>query len=142
MTGTHSLQVEREIPASIERVFDAWLHPQSVREWMRPGPGMTVPNVAIDAKVGGKYLIVMASPERELPHEGEYQVIDRPNKLVFTWISEPAGSSVVTILFEKVSDTSTRVVLVHEKLPTEQSRDGHAGGWEAILGELERTLTA
>lgn len=140
MTVTQSLEVERLIPATIERVFDAWLDAESIKEWMRPGPGMTVPRATIDARVGGKYLIVMANPEREIPHEGEYRVIDRPNRLVFTWVSEPAGNSVVTVLFEKVSGESTRVVLRHEKLPDEQSRDGHRSGWGTILEMLERAF--
>jgi uncharacterized protein YndB with AHSA1/START domain len=142
MILTESLEVERLIPATIERVFDAWLDADSVKKWMRPGPGMTVPRVNIDARVGGKYLIVMASPEREIPHEGEYRVIDRPNRLVFTWVSEPAGDSLVTVLFEQASGESTRVVLKHEKLPNEQSRDGHRNGWGAILEALERSLAA
>lgn len=138
---TYSLETERVIPATIERVFDAWLDAESVKKWMRPGPGMTVPRVEIDGRVGGRYLIVMASPDREIPHQGEYRVIDRPHKLVFTWISEPAGNSVVTVLFEEVPGGSTRVVLKHEKLPDEQSRDGHRGGWGAILEALERAVT-
>jgi uncharacterized protein YndB with AHSA1/START domain len=140
MTETYSLQVERVIPGPIENVFDAWLDPDSVKAWMRPGPGMTVPSVRIDPRVGGKYLIVMSSPDREIPHEGEYRVIERPNRLVFTWVSEPAGNSLVTVAFHRLTDASTRVVLTHEKLPNEASRDGHRGGWQVILEALERAI--
>jgi uncharacterized protein YndB with AHSA1/START domain len=140
MNPTHSLQVERVIPAAVESVFDAWLDPESMKQWMRPGPGMTVPRLTIDPQVGGRYLIVMASRDGEIPHEGEYRVIERPSKLVFTWVSPPAGDSMVTVEFEKLSETSTRVVLTHEKLPNEQSRDGHRGGWIAILEGLERSV--
>ena len=137
MNERYPLRMERVISGAIDRVFDAWLDPDSLKKWMRPGPGMTVPRVTVDARVGGKYLIVMANPDREIPHHGEYEVIDRPKRLVFTWVSEPAGDSLVTVEFAKVSDTRTRVVLSHEKLPSAQSRDGHRDGWEVILEALD-----
>lgn len=140
MTETFALEVERVIPGSIDKVFDAWLDPDQLKRWMTPGPGMSAPRVTVDPKVGGRFHITMKKDQNEIPHDGEYRVIDRPNKLVFTWVSAPAGDTLVTVRFQKVSETSTKVVLVHERLATAQSRDGHQGGWGGILDALARAF--
>lgn len=137
-TETLSLQVERVIPAAAEAAFDAWLDADALKKWMTPGPGMSVPHASTDPRVGGRFLIVMKNDQREIPHEGEYRVIDRPRKLVFTWVSEPAGNSLVTVDFQQVAGGRTKVVLTHERLQSEQSRDGHRQGWSRILEALER----
>jgi uncharacterized protein YndB with AHSA1/START domain len=140
MTDSLSLQVERTIPGAIEAVFDAWLDATMVKQFMTPGPGMTVPVATTDARVGGRFHLVMQAGGQQIPHEGEYQIIDRPHKLVFTWVSAPAGNSLVTLDFQKVTESSTKVTLTHEKLATESSRDNHRGGWSAILEALERVM--
>jgi len=142
MTDSLSLQVERTIPGPIDAVFDAWLDPAKLKQIMRPGPGMTVPDATTEPRVGGTFHIIMQAGDRQIPHDGEYRVIDRPTRLVFTWVSEPAGNSVVTIDFKKLTDTSTRVTLTHEQLQTESSRDAHRGGWSGILEALEQSVAS
>jgi uncharacterized protein YndB with AHSA1/START domain len=44
---------------------------------------MTVPKTTVDARVGGRFHILMKNDKGEIPHDGEYRVIDRWNKLVF-----------------------------------------------------------
>src|SRR5687767_12563160 len=46
--------VRRAIEASAEELFEAWLDPESVAEWMRPN-GIDHTSAAIDARVGGTY---------------------------------------------------------------------------------------
>jgi hypothetical protein len=38
--------------------------------------------------------------------------------------------------FKPAGANATDLELVHEKFATEQSRDGHTGGWTAILAKL------
>jgi uncharacterized protein YndB with AHSA1/START domain len=140
-TDTISLRVERLIPGSVQEVFDAWLNPDQLRRWMVPSPGMTAPRVTVDARVGGKFHITMESNGRQIPHDGEYRVIDRPRKLVFTWISEPAGNSLVTVEFHEAGARSTRIVLTHEQLPSQKAADAHRGGWTGILTALEQAFS-
>jgi uncharacterized protein YndB with AHSA1/START domain len=140
MTDSLSLQVERVVPGPIEAVFDAWLDADSLKHWMTPGPGMTVPEATTEARVGGRFHIVMRHQGRDIPHDGEYQVIERPRKLVFTWISEPAGNTLVTIDFQRVSDTETKVVLTHEQHRTVSARDSHQQGWTGILDALATAM--
>ena len=139
---TTSLKIERTIPGRPEDVFDAWLDPDLLKQWMAPGPGMTVPEVSVNATVGGAFRIVMQGGDKQIPHEGVYRVIDRPRKLVFTWVSAPAGNTLVTLDFEPIEETKTRLTLTHEQFESEAARDGHKGGWAGILDALERVMGA
>ena len=67
-------------------------------------------------------------------------MINRPSRLAFTWVSEPARTSVVTVDCERVSDTRTRVILSHEKLPSQQTSDRHRDEWGRILEALAGAL--
>src|SRR6187549_3797337 len=120
--------VRRTIAASPEELFDAWLDPEAVGIWMRPGAIRTT-QAKIDARVGGHYEFVMRSESATYPTSGTYRVIDRPRRLVFTW--QPSGTkefeSLVTVEFLRL-DQGTEVVLTHEKLP-ENLREPHRNGW-------------
>lgn len=140
MTDTATeLQLEctRFIPASPEKLFDAWLNPDMLSRFMRPGENMSVPEAKTDPKVGGRFLIVMRAGDKDLPHAGTYQTIDRPNRLAFTWESpmSPIEDSTVTVDFEP-ADGGTNVRLTHVRFPSEESRDDHKGGWGRILDTL------
>ena len=67
-----SLRVTRTINAPIEAVFNAWLDPAMLVRFMTPGEGVTVPKAETDARVGGRFDIVMTAGEKELPHSGTY----------------------------------------------------------------------
>merc|ERR1711916_219036 len=103
---------------------------------MLTGGGSGVKQASTDPRVGGRYDIIMTNEMGEVPHWGEYRVIDRPNRLVFTWNSPHAApDSLVTLEFESV-ETGTRLTLIHEKFPSEASCEGHTKGWTAVLGTL------
>ena len=89
------VRVVRRLPASREEVFDAWLDAESLQEWMCPGA--TRKTVAeVDARVGGRFRIVMTGEHGDTEHTGEYREIRRPDRLVFTWISTfpiPVGTT-------------------------------------------------
>lgn len=142
MMATCALEVEQMVPAPVDEVFAAWLEPEALRHWMTPAPGMTVPEVTVDPVVGGRFRIIMSDGKRHIPHEGEYLTIDRPRTLAFTWNSEPAGHTVVTVRFEAVDERHTRVVLTHERFTSTSARDGHRTGWTSILASLGRAMPA
>jgi len=134
----HELKISRVISADIESLFDAWLDVDSIREWMCPGETVRVPNPKLDARVGGKFDFTMQVSDELLPHVGEYQVIDRPTKLQFTWVSHHTHDqdSVVTINFEPLAENETRLTLVHTLLPDTISVENHTGGWTRIVETL------
>lgn len=142
MTTELTLKVARHIPATPERVFDAWLDPETIRKFMITGPEAGVKSAATDPKVGGRYDIVMTNEMGEIPHWGVYREIDRARRLVFTWNSPHAApDSLVTLTFEPEGD-GTMLTLVHEKFLSEGHRDGHEKGWTGILTSLADRMAA
>jgi uncharacterized protein YndB with AHSA1/START domain len=131
-----TLVVRRVIPASRERVFAAWLDPESLAQWMRPG-GATDATVEVDSKVGGRFRIVMIEGPKRYEHTGEYLVIDPPKRLEFTWISQATElkPTVVSIDFLE-REAGTELVLTHRHLPSTQV-DSHWAGWTDIMRKLE-----
>lgn len=134
------LVVRRTIAAPAQAVFDAWLDPKALAVWMRPGGGRDS-DVALDARVGGRFEIVMHTANGTVPHRGVYEVIERPKRLVFTWNSPYAGDhgSLVTVDFVP-RGPGTEVVVTHEKLPTEIAVGLHREGWTEILERLGSRL--
>jgi len=134
-TTAPALVVEREIEATAEELFDAWLDPESLAVWMRPGDTVSA-TVTADPHVGGEFSITMHSKEKSYAHTGVYRIIDRPNKLVFTWISDAThhGESLVTVDFRQKGKT-TRLILTHELLPVDKA-EAHRGGWTSALDKL------
>ena len=132
-----NLEVSRVINASKETLFDAWLDPKMLANFMMPAPDMSVPEVKADARVGGRFLIVMNAGGKDMPHEGTYKTIDRPHTLAFTWESpmSPIEGSIVTLNFDD-ADGGTKVTLNHVRFPNEESRNNHEGGWTRILKAL------
>lgn len=143
MTNDLTLEVSHFAPFPPERVFDAWLDPEMLTKFMRPSPTMDAPTVTNDPRVGGKFRIVMNAPDQPegWPHDGEYLIIDRPNRLKFTWISAyTQDDSTVTIDFTP-QDDGTLVRLTHVRFPNEESRANHEGGWARILSTLAAELS-
>lgn len=132
---TGALVVERVLPASPDEVFNAWTTPSGMAAWMSP---VGAAEAEVDLRVGGSFRVVMV--EARLEHRGQYLKIDRPRRLVFTWISAFTGAdpSVVTVELHP-HDDGTRLVLMHERLP-EEVIDGHRDGWGTMIERLAGIL--
>src|SRR3954471_4670261 len=116
-----TVTVKRKIAAPAQEIFDAWLDPASLKEWMRPCSAREkLSDVKVDARAGGAFEIVMHVASGPVRHTGVYQIIDAPRCLVFTWNSPHAGhnDSLVTVEF-RPDGKATEVVVTHERLPQE-----------------------
>ena len=141
IAATPAVTVKRRIGAPAQQVFDAWLNPSSLAEWMRPcSSGTARSTVKVDAREGGAFEIVMHVPSGPVRHTGIYQTIDAPRRLTFTWNSPHAGQhdSLVTVDF-RPDGQATEVSITHERLP-EAARSGHSAGWTEILESLAREI--
>ena len=131
------VRIRRIIDASPARVFDAWTDADGMRRWMRPG-SVADAECELDIREGGGFRIVMVTPDGDrLEHTGEYRVVDRPHKLVFTWISggTDGRETVVTVeLFER--GERTELVLTHDRLPDRRRAEMHTEGWTTIVDRL------
>lgn len=143
MNAPGSLVVKKQMAASCEEVFDAWLDPMSLVEFMRPGQIQRV-DAEVDARVGGKFRIDMVGMSDTTRHTGEYLVIDRPRVLKFTWISKHTDNrpSVVTIELTARGADNCEIVLTHTGLPNETEVKNHTAGWTFIAGKLAEIVAA
>jgi uncharacterized protein YndB with AHSA1/START domain len=135
-----ALVIQRLLRVPRERVFAAWLDPVSVAQWMKAG-GVDRVTAELDARVGGKFRIVMRHSGKDVEHRGEYRAIDPPALLSFTWISVHTDDrpTLVTVELQERGG-STELTLTHRDLPSDEV-DNHRQGWTAILATLDRTLT-
>jgi uncharacterized protein YndB with AHSA1/START domain len=134
--------VTRALPATPDVVFDEWLDPDALREWMCPRPARVV-GVQIDPTVGGALRLDIDDEGSRSVVTGEFLAIDRPRRLVFTWRdSNWAGSdpdSVVTVLLEPHGDAATQMRILHESLPP-GALEGYGPGWDLVARQLETSL--
>lgn len=137
-----TVNIEKIISAPIEKVFDAWLDPETMSKFMMGMPDMPESEVETDACEGGNFTIIMHYRGERLPHTGKYLEISRPDRLVFTWVSHHSvvDNSTVTLNFTKVDDAKTKVSLSHVKFIDEEARSAHEGGWGCVLNNLSKLI--
>ena len=128
------------VRAAPEKVFDAWLDPVKAAIFLAAGDTVAR-DVEIDAREGGAFRIVMSYQESGIEHRGRYVVIDRPRRLIFTWLSPGTEwrLSLVTVTFTEVQG-GVRIDLEHEGLPNAEQAGRHQRGWGSILAKLARYL--
>ncbi len=138
------LRIERTYPASAEEVFDAWTSAEVMRRWFHAGPDWETPVAEVDLRVGGQVRIVMRKPDgSEGGARGEYREIDRPRRLVMTWMFDeaPGNEQLIELTFSESAGTTT-VVMVNSGIEGDERRASQDRGWRSCLAELERVLSA
>ena len=135
-----SLEISRLIKAPVAKVFQAWVDPQQMCQWM--GPGTVVCEKAVmDVRVGGQYELHMQTNEGMKVALGEYRLIEENKKLVFTWYWQDGDfrDSLVSLDFTE-QDGATLLVLQHEHLPSTTSAEHHSEGWTGCIDKLQSYL--
>src|SRR5262249_39634613 len=131
------VQIRRHVKAGAEQIFDLWTKPDLMARWMSPFPGEVDCKASSDLRPGGAFSLVISSGESSREVSGTYVEIDRPRKLVFTWIG-PLTNDVNTLVTVELNPrgNDTELVLTHERLPTPAILAGHTQGWGNILDHL------
>src|ERR1700756_2552442 len=133
--GTHRISIRRKMAAAREVVYEAWIDPQGIREWMCPGD-VTSAEAVLDVRVGGSYRIVMKGKERDHIHTGVYQVVEPNSRLVSPWTqggNQP--TTLVTVDFLPQGSES-ELVLTHERFPKADVAQRYQNGWGTIALKL------
>jgi uncharacterized protein YndB with AHSA1/START domain len=136
------VRIERTFTATAEQVFDAWTSPEVMRRWFHVAADWETPEAEVDLRVGGQVRIVMRRPDGTTAEaRGEYTLIDRPNRLVMTWMfhDDPSNEQLMDLSFTEIGG-STRVLLVNSGISTGERRDAQDWGWNGCLDQLERVL--
>lgn len=135
-----SLTMNRKFKHSKQDVYDAWTNREALISWFAPAKEFTTIIHEQELKVGGKYRIEMREPDgtAHVIH-GEYVALHPFDQIVFTWeweSDEQEVNSLVTIVL-KEKEGSTEMVLLHEKLESQDSVDLHSEGWTGCLTQLD-----
>ncbi len=136
------ISVSRDIDASCEALYDAWLEPAVTRNFFFATDDGEMVNAEIDPRVGGEFLMVDRRQGEDVPHGGKYLELDRPNRILFTFAvpADSGDSTEVELRFAPI-DSGCRVTLNHQLHPNwSEQRDKVQQGWEKMLADLERTV--
>src|ERR1700679_3597268 len=119
------VQIRRRVKATAEQVFDLWTQPDLMVRWMSPFPGAVDCKASCDLRPGGAFSLAMSSGESSREVSGTYVEVDRPRKLVFTWMGPLTNNvnTLVTLELNRRGD-ETDLVLTHERLPTQAIHEG------------------
>jgi uncharacterized protein YndB with AHSA1/START domain len=136
---TAALVVRRIIRARPEALFAAWTDPQQLTRWWGP-KGVSCTAAEIDLRVGGRYRIANRMPDGStLWIAGEFEVIEPPSRLIYSWRLEIPQASTERVSVSFVPrDSGTEVIVTHERIGSAAARTQHESGWIDCLGGLAR----
>jgi uncharacterized protein YndB with AHSA1/START domain len=142
VTAGRVAKVRRVLPAPPDVVYDEWLDPVGMLEWMCPRPARAV-KISLEPLVGGPLRIDIEDSGSSLYVTGTFVELDRPQRLRFTWScsewADPSVQSLVTVTLEAHGTDETMMTIEHEQLPPEQV-DSHRHGWGTIADQLGEAL--
>lgn len=155
-TSTDAIVIERIFDAPIDLIWKMWTQPEHFQNWYGP-EGFTVPVAEMDARVGGKRLVCMESPDGSMKMwtTGEYIEVVPNERLVYTEsMSDESGNVVspsaigmpeghpatteVTVLLEDIGGR-TKMVMTHAGVPADSPG---AAGWNQAFAKMADHIEA
>ena len=132
------LTIRRMIAAPRARIFAAWTRPELLQQWWGPA-GVRCIAAEIDLRTAGAYRIGNELPDGSIVWiTGEFELVESPHRLVYSWRIGDEPVSRVTVTFVAVTDDSTELQIHHDRVASAAARDGHERGWVGCLDGLER----
>ena len=135
--------VTRSFKVAPEAIFDALLDASSVGRWLFATPKAEMKRAELDPRVGGTFVISEKRGETLAEHFGTYEVIERPQRLVFTFTTakdQPATRVEIDILPEP---DGCQLTLQQSVDPSAAAMfDRVHKGWAMILESLAREKSA
>jgi uncharacterized protein YndB with AHSA1/START domain len=142
MNDAPVVRVQRIMPATPEVVFDQWVDPESLADWMCPRP-VRVVALDIEPRIGGTVRFDIDDSGMRVLITGRFLAIDRPRLLSFTWTAsdwpDPTAASVVNVSFESLDDDQTLMTIEHSLLPPD-TFDEYQSGWAGVCDQLAAFL--
>jgi len=126
------IRIERVLPATIRKVYDAWTRVELLTQWYCPNPDLEL-KVQADVRVGGDYVVEMG------PHvvRGTYLEVEPPHRLTFSWKWDGGDDEATRVQVELTEvPEGTRMLLTHSGFATDEDSANHRLGWEPELGRL------
>lgn len=146
------IEIVRRFDVSPERLFDAWIDPMTAQRWLFTAPTSERNATELDPRVGGRWRIEDRRDGVDYMAHGEYLVIDRPRRLVFTM-----GMPQFSADFDRITVTiapdgdGAILTLLHESAPVDEmgkpadwgqdGKDEMESGWGKMFDALAALLT-
>lgn len=139
--STKKVVVTHRFRASPERVFDAWLDPARAKLFLFATETGEVVRAEIDARVGGKFVLVDRRDGEDVAHEGEYIEIVRPRRLAFDFSVPKYTKDKTRVTIDITPEGSgSLLTLTHEGVLEDYAKRTHEG-WSKMLSTLDRALS-
>jgi uncharacterized protein YndB with AHSA1/START domain len=136
------VEVRRRLAAPPEAVYDEWLDPEALRDWMCPRPARAT-KIELQPHVGGRFRLDIEESGVAFSVTGTYLDLERPRRLSFTWSCstwpDPDLETLVTVTLEPHGAATTEMTIRHTDLPPKLRAD-HDHGWTLIAEQLDRAL--
>jgi uncharacterized protein YndB with AHSA1/START domain len=144
----YEIRVQRRLRVSPDVAFHHWVDADERRRWYQGDEPDWVVDAATDLRVGGRYFVRWGpTPERAYQEDGVFEVVEPPNRLVYTSRFTPMTPDEGPPLELRVFVTlrpdgdGTLLELVESGYPTEEIRDAFLrNGIGQGLDFFERTL--
>ena len=135
-----SIAMSRTINGKVQNVFDHWLIPVFIENWIFSTDDSSTHILKMENTVrrGGTFFYSVKAGSKEKTYGGEYRKLDIPNLLEFSWISSehPKAESILTVRFEAVGD-KTRLKLSAKLHPAlAHLQEAEKSEWSARLDRL------
>jgi uncharacterized protein YndB with AHSA1/START domain len=138
-----TINTQRILKASPEKVFDLWTKAEFIRQWFG-GLETEVEAILFDLRPGGRYSIKVRGEDGPTTISGEFLEVDPPKRLVYTWqVTSSQGevpSTTVEVEFKAKGD-QTQVVLSHGPFLQSETKAFHSDGWQACFAAIESIIT-
>jgi uncharacterized protein YndB with AHSA1/START domain len=137
-----NLIFKRIYPASAAEIYEAWITPDLIREWLAPSSNVVM-DVSCDAVVGGSFLIRSKAPDGVLHTiRGTYRELVPARRIYMTWAySGPIEllcemETLLEIDLREEGSGRTSMKLTQSHLATEEAANGYEEGWPSCFDKL------
>lgn len=139
-----SFSLSRTCKGNAQKVFDQWLIPVFIGEWMFGEHTNTNEIVELQNTVrrGGEFTFKTRSGNQEVIHSGEYDTLRIPNVLAFSWLDsrEPEKPIHVHVEFTEQDDKTRLKVTIKIPATMKDEKDSVKELWSSRCDALVERL--